>query len=321
MHHKFIRENSTSSNAYKLSLDQVLFLMGIFIKQFYLLPSGSLQIGDILMLGSFAFYFLIKKKGHFYISRDEYFLLAYFCCIAIINGIYFMVYSNVGFTKSTIYYVFNILILLVFVAYLQESNLSLFLHSLRKVLQFSLILQALLLVLGLGKWYSGSRYEGTFNDPNQYGVFIFFSVLFVYILGCMLNKKSNLWIILGFLLILPSSSAGMLVGYFAFIIPFVFTQYYKISTKKAILGTVVLIALALIIIGLAIGIIKVPNFVQELSMYKRFFGKLDSFADNSSNSSIASDREWDRLLHYPKYLLFGAGEGGYYRFAEGVATT
>ena len=62
---------------------------------------------------------------------------------------------------------------------MRERNSSLFLNALKVTLQCVLITQAAVFLLGVGKWYDGVRYEGTFNDPNQYGVFVLFSAFLI----------------------------------------------------------------------------------------------------------------------------------------------
>ncbi len=302
---------------YGLNFGHILFILGVFAKQFYLLPSGNLQIGDILMLCSFLWHFLVEKKGLLYIHKDEYYLLGYFLFITVINSVYYIIYRDIGFMKSTLYYIFNIMILLVFIVFIRE-NMECFLNALRKILQCGLIMQLVIFLGGFGRWYASNRYEGTFNDPNQYGVYIFFSVLIIYITGCIFEKKNWLWMLLGFFLILPSASMGMLVGYFAFGVSFFIVNNYKTSPKKVLVVLVVLVILILLLIGIWAGYIKTPEFISDLSIYKRFFEKLERLSGNSQVGSILSDRGWERVLDSPEFLLFGSGEGRYDRFGTNL---
>ncbi len=300
-----------------LSFGHILFVLGIFVKQFYLLPSGNLQIGDIMLLCSFFWHFVIEKKGFLPIYKDEYYILGYFLFIAIINGVYCLVFREIGFIKATLYYVFNIMILLVFVVFIQQDK-GVFLNALRKVLQCGLIMQLVIYLGGFGRWYASNRYEGTFNDPNQYGVYIFFSVLIIYIIGCVFEKKNWLWILLGFVLILPSASMGMLVGYCAFGVSFFIISNYKTSPRRVIVVLVLLAVLVFLLIGIWFGFIKTPDFISELSIYKRFFEKLDRLSGDSQVGSLLSDRGWERILDSPEYILFGSGEGKYDRFGTNL---
>lgn len=309
-----VKMNSTLD---KLTFWQILFLSGLFVKQFYVLPSGSLQIGDILMLCSFLGHFLFKKKGALCIYKDEYYILGYFFLITIINSIYFLIYHDIGFIKSILYYLFNIMILLAFVEFTQEKEL-IFLKALRKTVQYGLIMQMLIFLSGFGRWYAVNRYEGTFNDPNQYGVFIFFSVLIIYITGCMLEKKNWLWVLLGFLLIVPSASSGMLVGYAAFLVSLFIVNNYRINLQKVLLVVFLLTMVTFLLIGLWSDYIKIPDFITDISMYKRMIERIEYVFGDSLAGAIISDRGWERFFSFPEYILFGAGEGKYDRFGTDI---
>lgn len=305
----------TNDNMQKLTLGHILFLLGIFAKQFYLLPSGSLQIGDILMLCSFFCHFVITKKGLLSVHKDELYILGYVSLITIINGIYSLIYRDMGFMKTTLYYYFNIMLLLTFVAFIQDKTMF-FLTMLRKILQCGLVAQLLIFVGGIGRWYSSNRYEGTFNDPNQYGVFIFLSLLIIYITGHMCGKKNGLWMLLGLILILPSASIGALIGCAVFWLTFFTINNYKTKKFKTIFILVLCAAGILVFCGLTMGYLKIPYFIRSMSFYKRFDAKVASFLGASSMGSIISDRVWNRVFDYPEYLLYGAGEGRHARFGS-----
>ena len=317
MYHTILK-NNTPVIAKKITFDQMLFLFGVFMKQFYLLPSGSLQIGDIFMLCSFFCYFIIRRQGRLWINKEDCWFFYYFLCISFINGVYALIYLYIGFLKSTLYYLFNMMILMVFAVYVQGENSSEFLGRLRKVLQFSLLTQALIYLFGIGKWYASSRYEGTFNDPNQYGVFIFFSVLIIYLIGCRFGQKNWYWILIGFLLVLPSASTGMLVGFLAFFVTFLFVNNYKKHPIKAMFFCGIGLVILLLAVGVMTGYIEIPSNIQELSVFKRFMAKIEDFSDASSTEGVVTDRGWSRILEAPEYFLFGAGEGKHDRFGSNL---
>lgn len=312
MYDSLTSKNKLRKRTHKITFDQWLFLAGVFAKQFYLFPSGTLQIGDILMLCSFLCYFVFKKGGRISVLKDEGYLLGYLFFIFVINSVYYLLYDNIGFMKSTLYYLFNILALIIFVVYINRVDSLEFLEGLRKVLQGGLLIQTLIFLLGLGKWYGGGRYEGTFNDPNQYGVFILLSALFIYMTGYILNKKSWFWIALSFLLVLQSASTGMLIGYIAFFVAYIFS----INKKKAMFWIAILCVVLFLIIGTANGLIKMPTYITDLPIYERLFDKTDNLVNDSLMVSVSEDRGWDRIWSYPAYILFGSGEGGNDRFGS-----
>lgn len=303
----------------RILFEQKIFLIGIFLKQFYILPSGNFQIGDFCMMLSFAVYFLIRKKGSIYISKSNRLFVLYVVCISIINFIYFIIYDNSGFMKSSLYYLFNLLVLILFVAYLElEENSKIFLKLLMCVLKLSLITQACFFLLGFGKWYAGSRYEGTFNDPNQYGVYILFSTLLIYIIGIMFKKKTLLWLIVGFALIVLSASTGMLLGIFAFIVTNFIFNFRNLNKKKIYAYFIVCILVAVFYVLLSNQLLKLSSSVTENFLYERVMEKLTKFSGDTGEESLLSDRGWNRIVEYPQYFVYGSGEGYFQRFNTGL---
>lgn len=299
----------------KLTIDQFIFLLGIFIKQFYFLPSGSLQVGDILMLLSAGWTLLFRTRGKIQIRRDEYYFLVFFAFLVVINFLYSVIDGVSAYNKSSIYYFFNTIVIILFSYNIHNTeNDEYFLNGMLATIKLSLLTQMLLLVSGIGKWYSGIRYEGSFNDPNQYGVFIFFCILIIYLLGSDLKKLIFPWIILGILLILPSSSTGMMVGILFFSVSFLAFEMIETRDKTIIIWMLLVIALFIVYQGLSNGVIELPSFITSNRMYTRFFSKVNKILNQETEGSLLTDRGWARIIDNRQYLLYGAGEGNHERF-------
>ena len=300
----------------KLSTGQYLFILGLFAKQFYVLQSGSVQLGDILIiLGCFCHLFL-KKRGKLQFYNKSYPFLLYFLCVLVINSFYSVLLHNSGFNRSSLYYLYNTIIILTFYDFLLEENTNEeFLKEVGIILKLSLIVQFVVYYFGLGRWIYSTRYGGTFNDPNQYGVYIFFVIILTYIIDKICNnKKWYIWSILGFIIILPSTSTGTMLGTVVF-----FAGVYLASVKylkrwQKILWGVALFAGGLSVILLNIQIIPLPSFITNNNMYIRVISKINKLTASADSAALLSDRGWNRIIEYPAYMLFGSGEGGYSRF-------
>lgn len=299
----------------KITVPQFLFVIGLFAKQFYLLPSGSLQVGDlILMLGCFM-HLMFTKKGRILVERSNLLLLVYVLLVAIINFVYYAALHNKSFIWPIFYYLYNLVIVISFSSFIRMDNSNLFLSKIGLVLKTSLVLQLALLLSGIGRWAYVTRYSGSFNDPNQYGVFIFFSVLMIYLVDQCTNKKRwVLWCILGTVLVFPSTSTGTMLGFIVFWVGLYLSSVKSLKNEGKILWGFLLLAFITLFVLLQIGKLPLPQFIASNKMYSRVISKITKIASTSDSSTLLSDRGWTRVIKSPQYFLFGAGEGGYERF-------
>ena len=94
--------------------------------------------------------------------------------------------------------------------------------------RINLIFQVLLLVSGRGRYFyetwGGSRFMGTFNDPNQFAVFIFIMMLVLFMeyrRKAVYTAKTRIgfWgmFLLGVFLIGKAKSTGMFIGLLVFV--------------------------------------------------------------------------------------------------------
>lgn len=296
-----------SKETIKLSTDKKLFLLGVLFKQFYVLPSGFLQLGDIFMLLSFL--------SHFYplrtipIQNEDNKLKVFIGCICLINGIYSALYLSVAFFLSIFYYIFNFCIVLVFGRLMYDRA---FLSRLKKVLVLNLLIQLGILVSGSGRTLY-TRYQGTFNDPNQYGFFILSTFLLISLIDNIDGKigYTLACFVLSLILIFPSASTGMLLAFGLFIVFFVIFSE-KLQKKDIIRFLLILIILLCVIVLADMELIKLPNFINDSLIYQRLMHKINNFSEDSRD--LIKDRQWNKVFLYPEKLLYGAGEGYFQRF-------
>ena len=106
----------------------------------------------------------------------------------------------------------------------------------------------------------------------------------------------------------------MLAGFFTFAMTYFTIKNYRISKIKTILGIFLFCGILLLIFLFYTGVVEIPDFITDMSIYRRFVGKVEDLLSESSNSSIMADREWERVFTSPEYMIFGAGEGKHDRF-------
>lgn len=299
-----------------------LFLLGVLLKQFYLFSSGGFQLGDFCFMGSFVFLVVFYNKFRIPITGNDILFIGFVGCIIIINLIYIFIYGTnypgeFRFHMSIIYYIYNLFIILTI---RQFSNDKEFLTKLRRVLQLGLLIQFGVAVAGVGR-YGSMRYMGTFNDPNQFSFFVFSSFLLIFVISTITKDGHPIiWYVIAFYLIIQSVSTGMLLGMLVLLISFIFIKLLELSRKSAILFVVTASVLLFFVILLYLGVVKVPESIEKITIVQRALTKILSFGIGTDGvgsggfRNLMIDRCWDRLWDYPSKILYGAGEGYFNRF-------
>lgn len=309
-------------NTITLNAAQGLFLLGVFLKQFYIFSSGSFQLGDFCFMGSFLLVIVFVLHGRITFVSGDALIARFVVCVVMINLIYMFIYGNdylgeFRFHKSSIYYIYNLFIILTFRQFCSDI---VFLKKLGRVLQLGLFVQFFVALIGAGR-YENNRFMGTFNDPNQCGFFILSSFLLVFIISQITEEGHPLlWYMIAFYLVMKTVSMGMLLGMGVLLAMYIFLKISKFNRQSAfvfiILAAVVLVLLTLY----ETGTLRLPSSITSTSMYQRALQKLwrFGFGANAVSSgglrNLFIDRCWDRLIDYPFKILYGAGEGYYSRF-------
>jgi hypothetical protein len=310
-----------------------LFLIYILLKPFYLFSSGGLQIADIFLIISAVLSVpLIRlnkdNKRRFKQTLIENRLLVLFVTsIALINATYAAIYYQPSFILSTSYYIFNLIAVLLFATFMNDS---LFIRKVGTVFKFTLLSQIAFFFTGIGSMYDPTRYMGTFNDPNQFGYFVLLSYFFVYMTNYMLGakRKTYIYLVAALFLIFLSASAGMMLGIGVFI--FLNIVYRIIQLKSLRYMVVRRVAYSLAAIATMALLVVIPftsiamnnhmswsDMVSGQTFIERLMQKIASGGGSSeTNLSFWEDRGYDKILLYPEYVLIGAGQGMYERFTQ-----
>lgn len=300
------------------------FYIFTFIKQFYILPSGSIGISDAFLAASGAFlliHIIRNRKRVFYqIDIPWYgFILA----VCIINGYYYCYSHNGQFLLFTLYWLYITMSIWIFRTLASER----FIFGLSIVCEINLIVQTFIYLLGRGRYFhenwGGSRFMGTFNDPNQFAFFVFSMLLILVLVYLRNQQKKYIWLFWADALYLIglSKSTGVFTGVFTLILLslglLIWKNYNK--SKYKIVWSLCLLIGGIFIIVVLYSIWPKANFDITLTDYT-LLSRIQQKIWKLSHGNLADllyDRSAERLILYPEYLLYGAGEGMFERFLPG----
>ena len=323
-----LQEVTVPQSEHKLDVSHYLFLLFWLLKPFYLWDSGSMQISDFIFVISFIAWVMINR-GNIVINEHNLYFIIFIACTFLINTVYMLVMKDLSYLISTFYYIYNFFVILVFSDF--KNNKS-FLKALLWASMLNLLFQLVMLSLGLGSYLWGDfRFMGTFNDPNQFSFSMFTSFLIIYILSQYFYnqdaRSSRPLVLFAFFLtfffVVRGSSTGMLLGIIVFTLMIVFSiihlektpvyVFLKFVVSLLIVGVFVLVA----VIGASGPSIDIsPD--SDVFLFYRLTAKLNILESGGLNA-LLKDRGIDKLVAYPFYLIFGAGEGSFLqRFPESV---
>ncbi|WP_171942610.1 hypothetical protein [Streptococcus suis] len=311
-----------TSSSKSLRGSEIIFLCFLLGKPFYFLNSGGIQPSDILLIFSFIA-FLYENNWRIPYDKKEKNYSIFLCCIILINlfywGLYFISGNGWSFLLSTVYYLYNTIVILMCRQFFKGKR---FIESLLFIVKGGIYLQ--FAFYGIDFFVplsfvdaSELRYIGTFNDPNQLGFFLLTSIFIIIILNRLLGRKENLFVhCLTLVLLFATSSTGIFLG-FAFLYFFMFAIS---ENKEKIIKQIVILVLAFFILFCLhfAGVFQFFDKIQDSFLYERVlqkFGRGFTINQNQTELSLIQERGIDRIILYPEYLLFGAGEGYPQRFA------
>lgn len=311
-----IQNRRTKLNVSIDGIIAVLIALGFYSKEFYLLPSGSLQIGDIFLLLAFGFCLI---SGRVFLEKIDYPLVLFLILSISVNFIYYICFDDSSFLKYSLYTLFSVVIVLLFRIVMYDEKVAE--YSLI-ALKLAVITQVILSILRGGRYFFG-RYSGTFNDPNQFGYYVLMCMFMIYVIQHINKKRMSLvWLVLPGYLILLSQSSGMLVGYTVFLAFFI----WRITGDSS--KTVQSFSRALVLIFL-LGSLLVLFTVNDLSRFevlnnsrisglRRIIARLSRVASiRGFFDSFVRDRSLSRIFENPAGFLYGTGEGMWARYSDG----
>ena len=280
----------------------------LIICPFYFFESGNPQLADFLLFLGIIPLITTKHSLSVYNKHKVVrYLFWFFIFSSIINICYWAYYTLIGVENSMykfiFFYSFNFLFFLLIVSFIKSKVL---IYQF-KIFYFSIfastLLQFFLAILGIGGNQNNLRPSIFFNNPNQLAYFalLMISVMTIFYIRYNFNKLVYyITFLCSTYLVLYSGSRGAL-SIILLILPIVF---FKRIDKTDIIIFFGLIILTPVILN--------TNFIKEkinLIMIRNATSLL-------KNSSEIENRGYDRVYSYPKYLIYGAGEGKYERFDD-----
>ena len=301
---------------------RVFFLSFIFLKQFYIFPSGKFGIGDACLAAACFFLVLnkIKRKEKLLYEYQDRWGLGFVLGIIIVNFVYFFIYRKIAFIQYTLFWIYNTCAIICFREIINKG----FLRKISIILKISILLQFLSYLTGVGRWFQeywgGMRYMGTFNVPNQFAFYVFAAMLLLYIYACQYNDRTfPVFYLLSVLLIAVSKSTGIFVGIFLFTFGISMIQlkkYYQSGRLPKKYWWIIGGGLtAIFITGIYIIWPSEEFMIQysDFSILSRIQEKILKLSEGGL-VGFFYDRGAEKLIFYPQYMLWGAGEGYYERF-------
>lgn len=288
-----------------------LFCLYFILKPFYLWSSGLPQISDCVFVLLLLFYIIKKKLIVSFYSRSKGFLLAglgFVIYVMIINTVWALLLDgSVEFFITSAFYIYNYAAGFMVLALFQEYDDILYKHIYSSVLISTFIQLALYLTSG---GFEGSRALAFFNNPNQLG---YHNLL---ILGYLVmieqrNKLNPLLFILGVIassiLCFSSLSKAAIIAYSGMMLFFmVICLVTKASDKRLLIYLLVII-----LIFTAVYFIN-REAITSNQLYISVMNRISRVGLDKDDNLMG--RGYYRLMNYPQYLIFGAGEGEYVRF-------
>lgn len=304
-----------------------LFLLFLFSKQFYIQSSGMAGMADISLILCFITLLGTRLKyGGKYISREkqtwrlDVFLYVFIFFALVINMLYAIWEGTNDFLIYTLYWLYNGMAIWTF-RYVGEQNG--FIIWTRRILKLNILLQTGIWLFGFGRLFheswGGIRYMGTFNDPNQLAFFMFLMLLLLYLCqGEKRDRSSGIFYIFAVSIIIASKSTGVFLGvmvFFACAGMQKFCRYYSWGKSRKLIWLFCgLIAIFILILFCCYSPADFSIQEESFTLLKRIEEKIWKLKDGGIKG-VFYDRGMEKLVLYPEYLLYGAGEGGFERFS------
>ena len=219
----------------------LFFLLFIFLKQFYLFPSGGMEAADVCLFASFFMLLcdcMRRRPERLLQLKTESLFYVFLASVLMINAYYGIRLGRGEFFKYTCFWIFNACAIWSF-CYLTEYGGKAFLTGINRVVKVNIGVQLLIYLSGHGRifreYWGAVRYQGTFNDPNQLAFFLFMMILLLYLYRCRFGDRSfPMFYVLALPVIAASKSTGILLGVFVFTILAVLYGLYQIGCKKGV---------------------------------------------------------------------------------------
>jgi hypothetical protein len=282
-----------------------LFAIALVLSPIYLFEPGLPQPPDFLM----AFLILILATGYIIklpLPRDLYLVAALFLgYVTLVNLYWWSQYGGERLILTPFYYAFNFGTFMLVVSLLMEFR-ERFVVVCKAALAGAIALEVVALLLNPA---DGFRSVGTFNNPNQLG---YWGILVgICVLLFQRDEKLTLPTLAvlcgaGYVVMEGLSKAAM-VGFVLLLLLGVVFQGLSRPSKVALVG--------LVLGGTSLALVQtsVLDHLRTEGLTGKVVQRFETVGKHDDDS--IAGRGYDRIWRYPEHLLFGAGEGAWWRFA------
>lgn len=283
----------------------ILFGFGILLSQFYIFPSGLPQPAHFLIATSFV-YTLVTKKRVLTFKKSEWQVKVIYLFILyslLVNLTFASINSDFEFILSSAYIAFGVAVFLQIkkiIVDISENSLSI-----SRFAFIGLMVLFVLAVLGLGDYKFFPRYNAFFNDPNQMAFWTLCIAAVLLVSKELPRYFKALVFVAALFIILKSASRSGLVGFAFLFFGYLTGQFIENRDKFGV---------KTIAIGICSLIFSLTTAYYIFLINADVFEFLMSRMDIVNVSDQADIRGYTRILEFPEYLLFGAGQGNDERF-------
>lgn len=284
-----------------MKFSDYIWAIYLIVFPFYVFESGNPQIADIfgaiLIITHIGTILTNIKTNRF--TRSLFLFVIY---TFIVNAVWMLILGELEIIKNSVFYFYSFLMVLFLIGKLEDTT---FLWFTLKAITIALVLQFMLWPFVESE---GVRNQMFFNNPNQLGLWALCLLIISSVINEIVKPKllyALIPLIIASFLIIISASRAALAGCL------LFWAFYIIKSRKHLI-----LFITIAIVG---GIFISYNYELNLDN----FTALEYNIERLQSESITSDRSlggrgYDRIVNYPQYLLFGAGEGLYERFNESI---
>ena len=275
-------------------LQETLWVAYILLYPLYLLPSGLPQVADWLF-GVLAM--VTTLTGLTLTPSQKQVMMAvvmFASYITVVNCSWALVLNSTSMLVSSLYYIYNAIVIIVTMSLASRLGAKFWALSLWALILS--ILWQIVVVLFAGAGLGSIRVTGTFNNPNQLGYFALLSVSIIGLIGARIGisgLKGAVGVIGAAVLAAASLSKAAILSMAIGLI-------LKLKNQARLVLPMITILVVLLFYG------DDSVLVQGVAMRIAGIG--------AQTDDTLAGRGYDRILLYPEYWIFGAGEGEYHRF-------
>ena len=281
---------------------KTLLFVAIATSPVYVLPSGNPQPADVLFaiaagVALFRALYLAQgfQRGRFPISWIALTVWVTTVCLA-----WGLILQSHEFIRYALFWLYNLAIGGLIVYFLSSVRSAP--DVLASAIAAALIVSSVGVVSDLG---FGTRVTGWFNNPNQlayYSLCAMAALLVIYRFRLPIRVLPIAGMISGLVGIFASASLAAMGGLLALSAAYLCANVTSIHSARKLVGVLLVIVAGFIAAEFGSGGYISDNVSGRMD---RADAKLESWFE---------ERRYDRIIAFPEYWAFGAGEGHLYRF-------